>query len=418
MYAVHGGVTKALWEGTTDQDVLGIASIANTIIDNLNVFSGGPVWSAITDVGKNRNWYGSRITPTRMDSWESSTRYSEDTPDLFIGASRVGNWALDKVGATDDTKNMISPLNLQYLAEQYTGYIGQMVIPALKKNKYTGENQSAQEMVMSAITAAQKRLTTDPLISNEVVSAFYDGSTFITQVSTAAKNNRPLNLLKSGLTPEQASEAANEAKALTSKGGILYETKSIINDLYTQIDNINGNDTLSNEEKYTQTSQVRREMIKTALYANEAIEAYRQKWVTGEDISLRAFEEGAYGTIAAKDTTVTLSDTFKNDADQRYMQMAQDVYNATGKAYALPHPKYTVTIDHKDYEVDESFRANFDKIYKEAYNKYLVKIRNWADLNYDERLRVMKGAHDSAQSKATNEYYDQVLKFMGVKKSK
>ena len=402
MYAVHGAVTNAMWHGTTDENIIDIATIADTIIDNLNVVSGGPVWSAMSDVAKNRSWFGNRITPTRMDSWESSTRYTEETPDIFITGSRWINRLLDQAGASQDTKNLVSPLNLQYLAEQYTGFVGQLAIPAITKNK-NGSNKDAMEMLMSAVAAAQNRLTTDPRVSNEVVSAFYDGTTMITQVTTAVKNDRPLNFLNPSLTSAQASQAYDDAKALTGKGGILAETKAFISEKYAEIDQINGNDTLSDDQKYKLTSDCRMEMIREALKANEVIQDYREKYVTGQELSLRVLAEGAYGHIPTADET--MPQTFQNDMSQPYMQKAMEVYQATNKDSALPHPSFKFSANHVEYEVAPEQQEMYTNKYKTAYNKALSKYNSkWSIMTNDEKLDALSSAHRSGHEAAKKWY--------------
>lgn len=254
-------MTNAMWSGTTDEMVIDIAAIANTIVDNLNPSGSGTIFEPLLAVGRNRNWYGSRIVPSYMSDWDVTTQYTEETPGVFVAAGRV-------LG--------MSPLNVQYLAEQYTGFLGQMAVPALSKNS-SGELGGWE----ATKTAIQKRFTSDPLISNDVLSCVYDNAAFLTQVTDAAKNNRPANMLRRGLTEEEQKAAYQEAYDLTHKGGVIADAKAFLSDGYDRIEIINANDTLTPEEKYALTSEVRKEMIAVALEANEAAAAYNhaaKKW--------------------------------------------------------------------------------------------------------------------------------------------
>lgn len=384
MYAVHGAVTNAMWNGTTDEAVIELAAIANTILDNLNPLGSGTILQPIIGIGQNKNWYGSRIVPSRMENWDPTTQYTGETPDVFVQAGRITG---------------MSPLNLQYLAEQYTGFLGQMLIPALSKNENTGELGG----VSAAITAAQKRLTSDPLISNDVVSSFYDGASLLTQVTNAAKNDRPLNMLRRGLTPEEATAAYEEAKEMTNSNGIIGQTKKIINSCYSEIDDINANDTLTPEQKYTLTSEKRREMIDAALEAQAAIGAYKERYITGQNVATNALFEGAYAHIP--DAYDKMDQTFKDDSDEMYMQRANSVWEATGKDSALPHPNSSFTFKKQTYEIEAADWDNYTLQYKMAYQKYLVDNgKMWDTLDTDEQLELLKKAHTAGHNAAVGWY--------------
>ncbi len=384
MYAVHGAVSNAMWNGTTDEAVIELSAIANTIIDNLNPLGSGTILQPIIGIGQNKNWYGSRIVPSRMSDWEPTTQYTEETPDVFVQAGRISG---------------MSPLNIQYLAEQYTGFLGQMLIPALSKDKNTGELGG----VSAAITAARKRLTSDPLVSNDVVSSFYDGATLLTQVVNAAKNDRPLNMLRRGLTGEEATAAYEEAKEMTSTNGIVGATKKQITVLYGEIDAINARDDLTDDEKYTLTSEKRREMIALTLDAQEAIGAWKEQYVTGRNVATDALFEGAYATIpTAYDK---LDQTFKADESEMYMQRATAVWEATGNDSALPHPNTSFSSNKVSYDIAAEDWDNYLLQYKMAYQGYLVQNgKLWEQLDSDDQLELLKKAHTAGHNAAVKWY--------------
>ncbi len=383
-YAVHGAVTNALWSGTADGPVIELADIANTIVDNLNPVGSGTIFQPILGVGQNRNWYGSRIVPSYMDKWDPSTQYTEETPQIFIDLGRAVNK---------------SPLKLQYLAEQYTGFLGQMAIPALSKDANTGELGG----IRAAIAAARKKLTSDPLISNDVVGSFYDGYNVIETVATATKNDRPLNMLRRGLSPEEASAAYQEAFDLTHAGGILYDTKKAISEMYDEIDGINANQTLTDEQKYKLTSDVRREMIATTLIAQEAIGAFRDKYITGRNIVTDILFAGEYAAIpTAMDK---LDATFKKDSDQLYMLHATSVWQATGEASALPHPNTSFSSAGVTYEIGEEEWEDWTFQYKLAYQESLMKNEAaWESMDAEDQLEALQQAHRDGHNKAKDWY--------------
>lgn len=398
-YAVHGAVTNAMWNGSTDGAMIDLAAIADTILDNLNPLGSGTIFQPMIGIGQNKNWYGSRIVPSRMSEWDKSSQYTEETPDVFVEVSRA-------IGSLSPNSPLASPMNLQYLAEQYTGFLGQMAIPALSKNKATGELGGWR----AALTGAQKRLTSDPLISNDVLNSFYDGASLLTQVTNAAKNERPLNMLRRGLTAEEATAAYEEAKELTSSGGIIYETKKTINDLYAEIDKINANDTLTDEQKYTLTSEARKEMIAATLEAQEAIGAFREKYITGMNVATNMLFAGATAHIPT--TYEKLPQTFRDDEDKTYMQWAKAVYDATGADGALPHPNTTFSYNKTEYTVGPEDMDNYILKYKAAYQKYLATNgKKWGILSDEDRLELLRNAHTAGHN-AAKEWY---RKLHGIK---
>ena len=378
-YAIHGAVTNALWSGTTDETVIDLAAIANTIADNLLLLGSGTIFDPLLAVGRNKNWYGSRIVPSYMSNWAHSTQYTEETPGVFVDIGRT-------VG--------MSPLAVQYLAEQYSGFLGQMVVPALSKDE--SGNLGGLE---ATIAAVQKRFTSDPLVSNDVVSSVYDNATFLTQVTDAAKNNRPANMLRRGLTEAEQKAAYQEAYDLTHKGGVIADAKTFISDGYDRIDEINANDTLSAEQKYMLTSEVRREMIAVALEANEAAAAYRDRYVTGLNIATNALYEGVY--LAMPTAMDKLDSTFKEDSDQRYMQQATAVWEATGDDAALPHPNTSYTSGGTTYTVGAEDMDSWMLQYKMGYQEYLMKNSStWDAMSDAERLETLKRAHTAGHNAA------------------
>jgi hypothetical protein len=293
-------------------------------------------------------------------------------------------------------------MKLQYLAEQYTGFLGQLAIPALSKNS-KGEIGG----VDAAINAARKRFVSDPLTSNSVISSFYDGADIVNSVIEEVNQGKPLNILRRGLTQDEAGQAYEDAKALNTS---ITETKQQINKLYADVDKINESETLSDHDKYVLSSEKRREIIELALEANEKIGAYKEQYVTGSNVVTRMLTEGS---ASYKPTDVEkLPETFASDSDKDYMIKAQEVYGLTGKSSALPHPDKELTITNRakvkdEYTISDEEWPRYTDAYKEAYQRYLdtnSKARRWDTLDTDGKKQVMSDAH-SAGNKAMRELY-------------
>lgn len=388
MRAVHGAVTNALWSGKADEPIIELASVAQNLLDGFNPVN-GTIFDAAIATSTNRNWYGSKIVPDRMDGWDPTTQYTEETADVFVNASR---WLDGAVGIG------ISPMMIQYLAEQYTGFLGQMAIPAISKDKYTGEMGG----IKAAIAAVRKRLTSDPLKSNGITSSFYDGVAELQEVTYAAKNDRPLNMLRRGLTDDEARAAVDEAKSLTGTNGALGQAKKFLSDGYARIDEIEARTDLSDHEKYLMTSEVRREMMDNTLAAQELIGEYKAKYIDGENI-LSRLAEGVYGRESTAFEKLPERYLTAYQSGDGYMQRAYDAWETSGKASALPHANYTFSDKKVEYEVAEEDREQFDSIYQDTYRQYVDRNTNdlrWERMTADEKLAFMQKAHEKAQTEA------------------
>ena len=266
-YAVHAAVTNTMWSGQGEEWAVALSAVADNILNTMNPIN-STVLDPLISMSTNKNWYGSNIVPRSMDGWYVTNQYAETTPTAFVAASNF----LDGFGVG------VSPMMLQYLAEQYTGYIGQMAIPFFSRNEHTGEIEG----VSAVIEKVRKTLTSDPLISQQVISSVYDNAELLTSVTKAGDNDRPMDMLRSGLTQYEASAAYEEAHDLMHAGGAIYEAKKFITNGYKRIDEIEANPDLSEDEKYDLTSSIRREMIEMALDANEEMAAFRERYLDGE----------------------------------------------------------------------------------------------------------------------------------------
>lgn len=387
--AVHGWVTNAMWSNEgMDEPAIELAAIANNILDGFNPIS-GTVWDPVLAMATNKNWYGSSIVPTRMQDWHPTTQYTEETADLFVKAGQVLN---------------VSPLMLEYMAEQYTGFLGQIVIPAISKNEFTGEMQG----VSAVIAEARKKMTSDPLLSNNITSAFYDSADIFEQIKAAASNEKEQYWLNRSLTADEAQSAVDEAEEMLKSGGIIASTKKLINEAYSRIDSVNANPDLTDHEKYVQTSEIRREMLENVLDANEAIGAYCEKYVNGENLLTRAIFTG--NVSRASTTFEKLPDAFKADYDagEAYMARSYEVWKSTEKDAALPKVNYSFSKDGTEYEVSDDMKTRFEDVYKTTYEQTVNAIAGWDGMSDDEKLKALSSAHSKAHNAAKNWYMGQI----------
>lgn len=280
-YAINAAVSNMVWKGETSDDFLiSMAALSDVIMENLN-----PVSSTILDpvlaVQSNKNWYGSKIVPTYLESYDALNQYTEETPTLFVEFAKAVNMVTGK---------KISPMMIQYMAEQYTGYVGQTLIPALSSEK---DKDGLISGAFDALAAtARKRITSDPLKSNDVISAVYDSFNEMNAVAKAGRSKRDFEIdyLKPTLNDREKRRAINEAYDLTHSGGELYEAKKELGALDDEIDEINAREDLTDRQKYLLTSEIRREKIDIALDVQEIMNDYDVRY-RREDIMAKMLAE-------------------------------------------------------------------------------------------------------------------------------
>lgn len=176
------------------------------------------IGSPFYDVANNRTWYGTKIESDALQNYAVKDRYDENT-------SRLAVW----IGQFTSHFGY-SPKEVHYLIDQYTGVIGDILLPSTTPAGTKG--------------VVSYNFTIDPNTSSNLSTRFYD-----------LYNN----------TMYKSNAGDEEAYYLKKR---LDETKSAVNDLYKEIKTINASTELSNKEKVKQASAVRaiiNQLYKTAL---------------------------------------------------------------------------------------------------------------------------------------------------------
>ena len=266
------------------------------------------------------------------------------------------------------------------------------MIPALTYDD-NGNVGGVDALLQSVI----KKWTADPLSSNDVTKYFYNAANSLSTIKDEASSDRPQGLLASNLSQEQVDSAYMEADEMLKSNGIIGATKKLISDAYKRIDEINANDTLTDAEKYEQTSNVKREMLKRVQVANQQLQAFETKYMKGGSLIDNMFSLIHGGKLAHIPTDEErLPQVFKDDASSNdpaasYMRFSQEVYNATGNANVLPHPTQNITIKDVDYTISDEEWDRYVQIYRDAYMQKVYD--KWdASLSDDQKKKIFSGS--------------------------
>ena len=184
---------------------------------------GRSFFAPFKDVATNTTWYGGEIEGQALQSYAPSERYDESTSSIAV-------W----LGKTFD----YSPKKIHYLIDQYSGVIGDIILPATTA-------KAEQDMLSSAFVI-------DPVLSNEISTEFYD----LLDETTYAKN------------------AGNVTAVLELR--YLNSVSSAVSDMYKQKREIANDTTLSDKEKQTQTRVVQELINQTLAAAISGVEDFEQ----------------------------------------------------------------------------------------------------------------------------------------------
>lgn len=145
---------KNLVTGDDDAD---LGSFLELLVSNLapNNPIENNVIAPIIQAATNKTWYGEDLVSEYMQTLPTEEQYDEST-------DSVSKWIGEKVG--------ISPIKLNYVLDQYSGAVGDIVLPMLTPEAESGDDGIASKFV----APIRDKFTTDAVLNNQNVSDFYD----------------------------------------------------------------------------------------------------------------------------------------------------------------------------------------------------------------------------------------------------
>jgi hypothetical protein len=173
----------------------------------------------ITQALGNKTWYGEDLVPTRLQDLPAAEQFDETT-------DSISKWLGEKAGAIGLD---ISPYKINYVLDQYSGAVGDMLLPMITPEAERGNDTIAGNLI-APIT---DKFTTDSVMKNQNVSDFYD-----------KKDELTMNAKASGATEEDA---------LMNK--YMNSINSELSELYAEKRKIQNSD-LSNAEKYEAVREI------------------------------------------------------------------------------------------------------------------------------------------------------------------
>ena len=169
--AVIQDAIKQVSDMATGNDEEDLKSFLQLVVTNLapaNPIENN-ILAPIVQVKENKTWYGDDLVPTRLQDLPASEQYDEST-------DSISRWLGEQLD--------ISPVKINYLLDQYSGGVGDVVLPMLTPEAESGDNSTLGNM----IAPLKKKFTVDSVMNNQNVSDFYDTSDELT--TNAKKHNK------------------------------------------------------------------------------------------------------------------------------------------------------------------------------------------------------------------------------------
>ena len=258
----------------TGNDEVDLESFTQLVITNLapNNPVEDNILAPIIQVANNQTWYGDDLVPTRLQDLPNEEQFDESTDSLSV-------WLGEKTGA--------SPYKINYLLNQYSGAIGDSLLPML-----TPEAEAEKDTVIGKMTAPiRDAFTTDSVLKNQNVSDFYSKSD---ELVTNAKRR--------GATDEDILANKYFNSVSTEIGKLYGEKREIQNGNYTD------------SEKYYLVREIQK---KINALSEEALNEYGN-----------VKTDGSYATVGDRHYRLTEDGWTKISDDQ--LEKQNDVISGTG----------------------------------------------------------------------------------------
>jgi hypothetical protein len=243
------------------------------------------ILAPVVQTVSNNAWYGGDIVPSRLQDLPAEEQFDEST-------DSISKWLGEKTG--------LSPIKLNYLLDQYSGGLGDVVLPMLTPEAESGDNSALGNI----LAPWKKEMTTDKVLNNKNPGDFYD--------------------LKDEL--EVMSNSRNATEEDKMKTMYMDAVSWEMGDLYAQKREIQSSD-LPDDRKYEAVRQIQEqinELAKNAVgsYDNVSIDGLYSE--VGDKRFNQDVESGKWYEIKPKNS---------DGSDNWYYQMEQDVTKALGISY-------------------------------------------------------------------------------------
>ena len=294
--AVIQNAFQQVYDASTGNDDVDLKEFTDLVINNLapNNPIENNVLSPVVQAATNQTWYGTDLVPTRLQNHEAKDQWDESTDEFSKWLGQILN---------------VSPYKINYVLNQYSGGVGDVVLPMITKETTSGAT-STKDYLLAPLT---DKFTTDSTFNNKYSSGIYDLSEELT-----------LNANKTTATPEDR-----------LKNKYINSVISDMSDLYKQKREIQMSD-LPKNQKYKQVKEIQKqidEVAKKGMTSYENTNVYSNYAKVGDKEYYLDLDDG-WKSITEKENEkikdLNMSDETKNTYFKEKQEMS-DIKNDKSK---------------------------------------------------------------------------------------
>ena len=356
MVAVVQDAFEQIGNAITGEDEVDLNNFLDLVKNNIapNNPLDNNILAPIIQVANNKTWYGENLIPQRLQDLPAAEQYDESTDAIskWLAETAIGQ------------KFEWSPYAINYLLNQYTGGIGDVVLPMLTPEAERGDDS----MLGNLVAPWKDKFTTDSVMNNQNVSDFYE----LKDEFTAAANS------------------VNATNEDTIRSKYFNQVSSQMSKLYQQKRQIQSSD-LTDAEKY---EQVRAVQERINSLAREALSRYGN--VKRDDNYATVGDEHYYKNDNGNWTTITDEQYEKQEEVTSWLGIEPAEYwsNKSEYDFAYEHPgKYSVAKSIGGYEAYKKYSSElYDiKADKDEDGKSITGSRKEKVIDYVNNLNIDYG---------------------------
>lgn len=318
----------------------------------------------------NKTWYGDDLVPSRLQDVPASEQFDETTDDI---SRQLGEWL------------NISPYKINYLLNQYTGGLGDLVLPMMTPKAETGDDS-----VLGKLTAPMRDVfTTDSVLKNRNVSNFYslrDAATITANGRNATEEDairkRYLDTVNSDMSAlyRQKREVQNSNLPDSEKYNKVRAIQARINSLAEEA--LNGYNDVTVDGLYAQVGNRR-------YNRSDANGAWREITPINSDGQANSYYQQEQNIIKKFDITPSEYWNNREEYDFAYEKPEQYLVSKTVGGYE-DYKRYTSDLWNIKADKDENGKS----IAYSRKNKVLEYI-NGMDADYGTKLILFKNEYNA-----------------------
>jgi len=354
----------------TGDDEVDFANFFELVMNNIapNNPIENNILAPIMQVANNKAWYGGDLVPTRLQDLPEAEQFDESTDEL-------SKWLGEKLN--------FSPYKINYLLNQYSGGLGDVVLPMLTPEAESGDNSIEGNL----LAPLKDKFTTDSVMNNQNVSDFYDKVDELTVNANSSKATDE-DILKQ-----------KYMNSINSELGELYQQKREIQ-----------NSSLPDDVKYERVRNIQEQINSLARESLNTYEDVRiqGKYATVGDTHFRWYEPGEESSAEAGWQKISGKQLEKQEEVTNGLGISASEYwsNKEEYDYAYEYPEnYAVAKAVGGYNAYKTYtselydiKADKDENGKSISGSRKEKVADYInnlDIDYYEKIILFKNEYNA-----------------------